>query len=168
MGREEQIIEERIKKISELRKNGINPYPHKFDKEQNAKECLKSKVGTKVKTAGRLVTKRDIGKIAFANLQDSNGNIQIVLQTGETPEKVFEFFKKYVDSGDFIGVEGKIIKTKTGQISILANKLEMLSKSIKPLPEKWHGLQDKEERYRKRYLDLLMNPEVKEVFEKEH
>jgi lysyl-tRNA synthetase class 2 len=166
MGREDQIIKERLRKIKDLRKNKINPYPNKFDKKQSAAEASKSKLNSKIKTAGRLMTKRDIGKIAFANLQDTSGKIQIVLQKGETPEKVFELFKKYVDSGDYVGVEGKIIKTKTGQISILVNKLELLSKSVKPLPEKWHGLQDKEDRYRKRYLDLIMNPEVKEIFEK--
>lgn len=166
MGREDQIIKERLRKVTEIRKKSINPYPHKFDKKQNAAEALKSKLGTKVKTAGRLVTKRDMGKIAFANLQDASGKIQIVLQREDTPDKVFELFKKYVDSGDFIGVGGKIVKTKTGQISVLVKGLELLSKSIKPLPEKWHGLQAKEDRYRKRYLDLIMSPEVKKVFEK--
>jgi lysyl-tRNA synthetase class 2 len=166
MGREDQIIKERLRKVKELRNNGINPYPQDFKKKQNAEECLKSKLGTKVKTAGRLVTKRDIGRIAFANLQDISGKIQIVLQRGETSEESFDLFKKYVDTGDFVGVEGKMIKTKTKQISILVNKLRILSKSIKSLPEKWHGLKEKEERYRKRYLDLIMNPQVKEVFEK--
>ena len=165
MGREEQIIQERLRKIKELRKEGINPYPHKFEKKNNISECLKS-LGKKVKTAGRLMTKRDLGKISFCNLQDSSGTIQIVFQDGETPKKVIEFFKNGFDAGDFAGVEGKIFKTKTKQISILVEKLEMLSKSILPLPEKWHGLQDKEERYRKRYLDLIMNPEVKKVFDK--
>ena len=80
MGRESQIIKERLRKIKELRRKGINPYPNKFEKKQNIEECLKSKLGTKIKTAGRLVTKRDIGKIAFANLQDGFGKIQIVLQ----------------------------------------------------------------------------------------
>ena len=79
-------------------------------------------------------------------------------------KKIKKFFKKYVDAGDFIGVEGKIFKTKTKEISILVNKIELLSKAILPLPEKWHGLQDEEDRYRKRYLDILMNPEVKELF----
>jgi lysyl-tRNA synthetase class 2 len=166
MGREDEIIKERLRKLKYLKTSGINPYPHKFDKRQNTEQCLKAKVGSKVKTAGRLMTKRDIGKIAFCDLQDKVGKIQIVLQKDETPEKVFGFFKKYVDSGDYVGVEGKIIKTKTKQLSILVNKFEMLSKSIKPLPEKWHGLQDKEDRYRKRYLDLIMNPGVKKTFEK--
>ncbi len=165
-GRMKQIIQERIRKINELRKQGINPYPHKFDKKQSFEECLNAKIGTKVKTAGRVITKRDLGKIAFMNLRDGTGEIQIVLQEKETPDKTRKLSKKYVDSGDFVGVGGKIIKTKTGQISILVKSLEILSKSIKPLPEKWHGLKDKEERYRKRYLDLIMNPEVRGVFKK--
>ena len=166
MGREEQIIHERLRKLEELRKQGINPYPHQFEKKQDSSECLKSKLGTKVKTAGRIMTKRDIGKIAFCELQDSAGKVQIVLQEKETPKKEFEFFKDYIDAGDFAGVEGEMFKTKTGQISILVKKIELLSKSILPLPEKFHGLQDKEERYRKRHLDLAMNHEVKGVFEK--
>jgi len=164
MGREKQIVENRIRKIKELRAQGINPYPHNFDKKNTCEDCLKSKIGTKVKTAGRLITKRDLGKIFFTNLQDMTGQIQVVFQKEKTPKKHFDFFKKYIDTGDFIGVEGNIIKTKTKQISILVNKIEILSKSIKPLPEKFHGLQNKEERYRKRYLDLIMNPEVKEIF----
>ncbi len=164
MGREDQIINERIKKLEELRKEGVNPYPNKYDKKETCSECSESKIGTKVKTAGRLLTKRDLGKIAFCVLKDGTGKIQIVLQEKETPEKVSEFFKKYVDSGDFVGVEGSIIKTKTGEISILVKKLELISKSILPLPEKWKGLQNEEEIYRKRYLDILMNDEVREMF----
>jgi lysyl-tRNA synthetase class 2 len=164
MSREEQIINERKKKIEELRKHGINSYAYRFDKKQSCAECLKSKPGTKIKTAGRLMTKREFGKIAFAKLQDFSGQIQIVFQNEKTPEKIMNFFKKYLDAGDFVGLEGKIFKTKTGEISVLASKIELLTKSILPLPEKFHGLQDKEERYRKRYLDLIMNPEVKEVF----
>ncbi len=167
MGREEQIIQERLRKLKELRMAGINPYPGKFDKKQNVKACLESKLGKKVKTAGRLMNKRELGKIAFCNLKDGTGNIQIVLQDKETPKKVFYFLKKYIDSGDFIGVEGKIIKTKTGMISILVDKMEIVSKGILPLPEKFHGLQDEEERLRKRYLDILMNPEIKALFEKQ-
>jgi len=166
MGREQQIINERIRKIKEMREQGINPYPNKFDKKQNTNECLKAKLGTKIKTAGRLMIKRNLGKISFANLKDSSGKIQIVLQDAETPKRITDFFKKYIDTGDFVGVEGKIFKTKTKEISILVKKLELLSKAVLPLPEKWHGLQDKEERYRKRYLDFIMNPKVKEVFEK--
>ncbi len=164
MSREDQIIGERIRKVKELEEKKINPYPNKFDKKNTALECSEGKLNSKVKTAGRLITKRDLGKIAFGNLRDGSGDVQIVLQEGETPEEVMKFSKKYVDAGDFIGVEGKLIKTKTGQISILVKSLELLTKSIKPLPEKFHGLQDEEERLRKRYLDIIMNPEVKDLF----
>ncbi|MFH1801271.1 MAG: lysine--tRNA ligase [archaeon] len=166
MSRENQIISERMRKIKELEKIRINPYPNKFEKTHTCEDCLKLKIGSSVKTAGRIMTKRELGNIAFARLRDGYGEIQIVMQKNETPEKEREFFKKFIDAGDFIGVEGKIFKTKTKEISILVKKLTMLSKSVLPLPEKFHGLQDKEERYRKRYLDLIMNPEVKEVFER--
>lgn len=164
MGREDQIINERIKKLEELRKERINPYPNKYDKKQTCLECSESKLKSKVKTAGRLMTKRDLGKIAFCVLRDGTGDIQLVLQEKETPEKTRELFKRYIDSGDFVGIEGEIIKTKTGEISILVKKIDIISKSILPLPEKWKGIQDEEERYRKRYLDILMNKEVKEMF----
>ncbi len=174
MGREDQIVKSRINKIEELRKKRINPYPYKYEVKNYASELQErykklkadSKTANKSKVAGRVMIKRDLGKISFATLQDSSGRIQIVSQQaqGATPEKAFEFFKKYIDAGDFVGVEGRIIKTKTGELSILISKVELLSKAILPLPEKWHGLQDEEERYRKRYLDILMNPGVKEIF----
>ncbi|MEM3091150.1 MAG: lysine--tRNA ligase [Candidatus Pacearchaeota archaeon] len=164
MGREEEIVKERLSKIDELKRKGINPYPHKFDKKHYISECLKIKLGSKVITAGRVITQRNIGKIMFSDIIDFSGRIQLVFQQGKTDKKEFEFFKKYVDTGDIIGVEGKTLKTKTGQISILVNKVKILTKSILPLPSKWHGLQNKEERYRKRYLDLITNPNVKEVF----
>lgn len=166
MGREEQIVGERIRKIEELRKKGINPYPSSSEKENDVRECLKAKTGSKVKTAGRILSKREIGKILFADLMDFSGRIQLVFQEKETPDKEFEFFREYLDIGDIIDAEGKIFKTKTGQISILVKKIKLLTKSLLPLPSQWHGLQDKEERYRKRYLDLIMNPEIKESFEK--
>ncbi len=165
MSREEQIINERLRKIKELKEKKVEPYAYRFDKKNNISEYLKLKVGANIKTAGRLITKRDLGKISFAKLQDFSGQIQIVFQDKETPEKEMNFFKKYVDSGDIVGVEGKIFKTKTKEISLLVTKIELLSKSILPLPEKFHGLQDKEERYRKRYLDLIVNPETKKIFE---
>jgi len=172
MGREDEIVEQRKRKIKELVKAGINPYPYKFDKKNSSLDIhrryfnIKPDERTKdnVKTAGRVMTIRDLGNLAFATIQDGYGKVQIVLQKEETSEKVFDFFKKYVDSGDFIGVEGIVFKTKRGELSVLVKSVELLSKSILPLPEKWHGIQDKEERYRKRYLDLIMNSEVKDIF----
>jgi len=173
MGREEQIINERKRKVNELIKLGVNPYPHKFDKKDNASDLhekygklTKEKFGKNVSVAGRVMSIRNLGKISFAKLQDSSGSIQIVLQEGYTKEEIMKFVKKFIDSGDFIGVVGKVYRTKRGELSVMADKVELLSKSLKPLPEKWHGLKDKEERYRKRYLDLIMNPEVKDVFVK--
>ena len=174
MGREEQIINEKKRKLIELRKAGINPYPYKFDvkdysnkiKEKYSKLKENQKTNNKVKIAGRIMTIRNLGKLIFSTVQDSKGKIQIILQKGETKSSDFELFKKYIDSGDFIGCEGIVMKTKTGEVSVLVKKIELLSKSILPLPEKFHGIQDKEERYRKRYLDLIMNPEVKQVFDK--
>ena len=164
MGREEQIIEERKKKIEELKKQGIPVYPSKFDKRYSIDECLKARLGSSVKTAGRLMNRRGLGKISFGKIKDSTGDIQIVFQEGNTNKNVFEFFEKYIDIGDFIGIEGEVIKTKTGEISILVKEITLLSKAIFPLPEKFHGLQDDEERLRKRYLDILLNSDIKELF----
>jgi len=174
MGRQEQIISERKKKLEELRKLGIDPYPHKFDvknfsaelKEKYSKIKENERVKDKVVIAGRVMTIRDIGKLIFATVQDSKGKIQIILQKEETENQSFEIFKKYIDIGDIVGAEGIIMKTKTGEVSVLVKKISVLTKTINPLPEKWHGIQDKEERYRKRYMDLIMNPDVKNVFEK--
>jgi len=174
MSREQQIINEKRRKLEELRKKGINPYPHKFDRKDFSSEIKKKysklknnqKSKNKVKIAGRVMIIRSLGKLVFVTVHDSKGKIQIVLQKGQTNPREIEFFKKYIDVGDIIGCEGSIIKTKTGEISVLVKKLKLLSKSLLPLPEKWHGLQDKEERFRKRYLDLIMNPENKEVFVK--
>jgi len=172
MGRQDQIYQERLKKLKELREMGINPYPNKYEFKNRSQELqekyksLKPEKFTKdkVNIAGRLMTSRDLGKIAFGTLQDSMGKVQIVFQEKETPNKIRKFFNKYIDIGDFIGVEGTIFRTKRRELSVLVKKLELLSKSILPLPEKWHGLQDEEERLRKRYLDILMNPEVKQMF----
>ncbi len=173
MGRQEQIVGERKRKLKELRKI-INPYPYKFNqknfsvdiKQKYDKLKENSKNKDKVQIAGRVITIRNLGKLIFATIQDSKGKIQIVLQKSESEQKSFDLFKKYVDAGDIVGANGSIMKTNTGEVSVLVKKIEILSKSLLPLPEKWHGIQDKEERYRKRYLDLIMNPEVKQVFEK--
>ncbi len=169
MGRQDQIVNERKRKLNELRNAGINPYPSKFDvsdysnlvkeKFKDLKENENSK--KRVRVAGRVMIKRDLGRLIFSTIKDSNGSLQLVFEKGN---KEFDFFKKFIDSGDFVGVEGSVMKTKTGEISVLVKKIEILSKSLLPLPEKWHGLKDDEERFRKRYLDVLMNDSVKEIF----
>ena len=174
MGRQEEIIKERLKKLEALKKSGINPYPNKFNvkdysiKLQERYKSLKKekKSNAKAIVAGRLLTFRDLGKIAFGTLRDSSGEIQIMLQFPTTPKSLFQFFKKYIDSGDFLGIEGNIFRTKRGELSIIVKSVVLISKSILPLPEKFHGLKDEEERYRKRYLDLIANPEVSQIFKK--
>tara|TARA_Y100000310_G_scaffold343783_1_gene453000 strand:+ start:386 stop:1885 length:1500 start_codon:yes stop_codon:yes gene_type:complete len=172
MGRQEEIIKERLKKLESLKSQKIDPYPNKFDftdyacnlQESHKKLKKEAKSKGKVAVAGRLMSFRDLGKIAFGTLRDSTGDIQIMLQSPDSDKKTFEFFKKYIDTGDFLGISGKLFRTKRGELSVIVNSVSILSKSLLPLPEKFHGLQDEEERLRKRYLDILMNPEVKEIF----
>jgi lysyl-tRNA synthetase class 2 len=171
MSREEQIIKERIRKLGELRKLKIDPYPNKFDVKNFSLDIKKKfeklknngRTKSKVKIAGRVMTKRDLGKLIFATMQDSKGKIQLIFEKGN---QAFDIFKKFIDAGDIIGCEGSVMKTQTGEVSVLIKKLTILSKSLLPLPDKWHGLKDEEERFRKRYLELIMNPEVKELFVK--
>ncbi len=175
MGREDEIVKERLKKIEELRKQKINPYSHKFDLEnerEHSDEIIKQysslkneEISNKTEVvAGRIMFLRSFGKLAFAKVQDSKGIIQVVLQSEKTPEKCMELFNSFIDTGDIIGVKGNPMKTKTGEMSILVKELFILTKSILPLPDKVHGLTDEEERLRKRYLDMTVNPEVKKVF----
>jgi len=177
MAREDEIVRERIKKIDDLRSRGVNPYSHKFELEAERKhsdELIKEYSSLKQEevsqkhevVAGRVMFLRSFGKLAFAKVQDSKGVIQVVLQSEKTPEKIMEIFNSSVDTGDIIGVKGNPMKTKTGEVSILAKELAILTKSILPLPDKVHGLKDEEEKLRKRYLDIITNPEVKELFVK--
>ncbi len=163
----------RKEKVEKLRQLGIEPYPYKFNVTHHSaeiKEQFDKLQGKEVSVAGRIMTKRVFGKLNFAHLRDEYGDIQIVTQKGVTSvsdlpgEDGSKFFKKFIDTGDIIGVRGEVIKTKTGEISVLAKELKILSKALLPLPEKWHGLQDKELRYRERYLDLIVNPESRRVF----
>ena len=171
MNTEEQLIQQRIEKLNQIKALGINPYPYKFNKKSSASEILerykklKEHEQTKdnVSMAGRIMTIRLMGKASFLHIQDETGKIQVYLRQEDIGEKNYELFRKF-DMGDIIGIEGNVFKTKAGELSVWAKKIELLCKSIRPLPEKWHGLKDIEIRYRKRYLDLIANPEVKEVF----
>lgn len=175
MGREDEIINERKRKIEELAKKKINAYAHKL--EGHEKRAFSVDVQSKfadlkneeiskeeLLIAGRVMFLRSFGKLAFAKIQDVKGIVQIVFQSEKTPEKFMELFTNYLDSGDIIGVRGNPMKTKTGEVSLLVKEFELLTKSILPLPDKVHGLKDEEEKLRKRYLDIIMNPEVKEIF----
>jgi lysyl-tRNA synthetase class 2 len=175
-GREKQIVDERIRKIEALRGEGVDPYAHRFDldeervhsidvKDKFAKLKSEGKSGKSVVVAGRVMMKRSFGKLSFFSLQDLEGSIQVVVQNGEVPEEVVGMFKK-IDAGDIVGVKGEVVKTRTGEVSIMAKELFVLTKSILPLPDKHKGLKDEEEKLRKRYLDIIMNDDVKEIFVK--
>ncbi|MCQ4970710.1 lysine--tRNA ligase [Lactococcus lactis] len=163
----------RREKMEELREKGISPFWKKFirttdsgELHQNfdaeSKEDLEAKALTAM-IAGRMMTKRGKGKVGFANLQDREGQIQIYVRKDIVGEENYDIFKKS-DLGDILGVEGDVIKTDTGEVTVKATRLTHLSKALRPLPEKWHGLTDTETRYRKRYLDLISNHESLERF----
>ncbi len=168
---EEELMHQRLKKLEELRTKKINPYPYSFDQADHANDLLETykaikheeKAKKTHKLAGRLMTIRKMGKASFANLHDQSGKIQLYLREDEIGEESYEIFQKS-DLGDIVGVHGIVFRTKLGEISIWVKKFELLAKNIRPLPEKWHGLKDVEARYRARYLDLISNPEVKNIF----
>ncbi len=169
---ENDLVKAKKDNLRKLRDKKINPYPYIFDITGYAKEIsekfskLKNEEkGKAFSVAGRVMIKRSFGAIAFVNIRDTTGDIQFFLRKGDTPKEAFDLLE-LIDSGDIIGAKGPVYKTQKGQLSILVKEIIVLSKSILPLPEKFHGLQDIEIRQRKRYLDLIMNPEVKEVFRK--
>src|SRR3989338_7330191 len=168
---EDLMIEDRKKKLDALRKEGVNPYPYHFEHKDHAAELLKKfeylgnheETDHTVSLAGRLMTHRVMGKAGFAHLQDQTGRNQIYVREDVLGEKEYKHFTT-TDLGDIVGVKGTIFRTKMGEITIKAKMFELLAKCLRPLPEKWHGLKDMEQRYRYRYLDLISNPEVKEIF----
>lgn len=167
-----QIIEIRKEKLNKILQEGVNPYPnffrYNYDISQIVTEFSHVKteevIDIDIKTKGRLILRREMGKSVFCHIQDFTGKIQIYIRKDVVGEKKFKFFNDLIDIGDIIGVEGNLFKTKTGELTINVKNFILLSKSIRPLPEKWHGLKDTETRYRQRYLDLIANPEVKETF----
>jgi lysyl-tRNA synthetase class 2 len=161
-----ELIQQRLKKLEEIKEKNIEPYGRKFKKSHTIKAILNSfseSSEIKVKTSGRLMALRSHGKTSFADLRDEEDKIQLYLKKDILSEEDFWLFKR-LDIGDIIGVEGKVFKTKMGEVTIEVHKLTLLSKSLRPLPEKWHGLKDVETRYRQRYVDLISNQEVRDIF----
>jgi lysyl-tRNA synthetase class 2 len=167
-----ELIEQRKKKLQELRELGVEPYGGLFYAEDHAGHLLKKHESVSKETleaepvfcslAGRLIAMRNFGKAAFAHIQDETGKIQVYFKRDLIGDK-FSFMKK-LDIGDIIGVKGKLFRTKTAELTVEVDDFEILTKSLRPLPEKWHGLRDIETRYRQRYVDLIVNPGVKETF----
>lgn len=161
----ESLVMEQWKKVDELKELGVNPFGHKFDKKYMVGDILTHtpEENLKYKTAGRIMAYRGKGKAVFVHIEDRSGRIQVYLRQDALGEQVFEVVKK-IGVGDIIGVEGEIFITKTGELTLRASSLELLSKNLRALPEKFHGLTDVETRYRKRYVDLIMNKDVRDTF----
>lgn len=156
----------RLEKVAELRRQGIDPFGGRCSPTHRAAAILADSeglTGQTVAAAGRLMARRIMGKASFAHLQDVSGQIQIYIRKDDVGEAAYALFKS-LDLGDIVGVEGAVFTTRTGEVSIHAAGFVLLSKALRPLPEKWHGLRDVELRYRQRHLDLIVNPAVKDVF----
>ena len=162
-----QLLKVRREKLAELQQNGKNPFEiTKYEvshHSQDVKEDFDALEGQTVTLAGRMMSKRVMGKASFCNIQDLKGNIQSYVARDSVGEEEYKAFKK-MDIGDIVGLKGQVFKTKTGEISIHASEITLLSKSLQILPEKFHGLTNTDLRYRQRYVDLIMNPEVKDTF----
>lgn len=162
----DDIIKERRKKLKDLEESGANPYPSKINRTFSAQEALDgfkkiSASKKRVSLAGRAMSVRDQGNLIFTDLQDESGKIQAVFKKDNL--KNFKSLKGAIDAGDFISVSGPLFTTKKGEKSVEAKEAEIIVKSLRPLPDKWYGLKDTEERFRKRYLDIILNSEVKEA-----
>ncbi|HIW94252.1 MAG TPA: lysine--tRNA ligase, partial [Candidatus Flavonifractor merdipullorum] len=162
-----ELLQIRRAKLKELQDNGSDPFQitrYQVDNDSaNIKEHFDALEGTPVSIAGRLMSKRGMGKVSFCDLQDKSGRIQLYARKDEMEEEEYNRFKKY-DIGDIVGVQGEVFRTQRGEMSVRVQKVTLLSKSLLPLPEKFHGLTNTELRYRQRYVDLIVNPEVKQNF----
>ncbi len=160
----EEIIAARKEKLTKLREAGLNPYPPKYSRKAITVKEAAEKIGSEVAVQGRITGWREHGGTIFADLADASGKIQLWFQEDKLPEAFM--LLKYFDVGDFLGAYGRVTKTQAGQTSVDVYNFELLAKALRPLPAEWYGLKDEETRYRQRYLDLLLHPELKELFQK--
>jgi len=163
----DELVAQRLRKLRDLRERGIEPYPTNFRRTVPNLEAVADfdrLAGQTVSVAGRLVSRRIMGKASFCHILDGSGKIQLFLKEDVLGAENYEAFKTLFDLGDFIGATGRLMKTRAGEVSVEATELVLLAKSLRPMPEKWHGLTDVEKRYRQRYLDLMANPQVREIF----
>jgi lysyl-tRNA synthetase class 2 len=164
----ERITEQRLDSLSRIRARGIDPYPHSYHPSHTIREAITlfEQQGTSsqdISLAGRIMSKRSIGKMSFLDIRDSSGKIQLSLRYDLLGRERYEFLQD-IDIGDIIGARGKLFRTKAGELTLEVSDFAMLCKSLRPLPEKWHGLADVEKRYRQRYLDLISNEESRSIF----
>lgn len=160
----------RLRNLAGLRAAGIEPYPARVQRTHTiaaarAQSEENGDVPLEVTVTGRIKRVRNMGKLSFADIEDETGTLQIVLRKGNLSDAIYdEVWRKLVDLGDFVGAAGPLFVTKTGELSVEVKELQFLSKTLKPMPDKWHGVRDQEKRYRRRYVDLLANPPVRDVF----
>ena len=164
----ERITEQRLDSLTKIRARGIDPYPHSYHPSHTIREAItifeqQGESSQDVSLAGRIMSKRSMGKMSFLDIRDSSGKIQLSLRYDLLGRERYEFLQD-IDIGDIIGAEGKLFRTKAGELTLGVSDFAMLCKSLHPLPEKWHGLVDVEKRYRQRYLDLISNEESKSIF----
>ncbi|MDH5781238.1 MAG: lysine--tRNA ligase, partial [Dehalococcoidia bacterium] len=164
----ERITQQRIDSLSRIRARGIDPYPHSYHPSHTVQQAItlfkQQKEGFQtISLAGRVMARRSMGKMTFFDIRDGSGKIQLCFRYNSLGQEKYEFLKE-VDIGDIIGVEGKLFRTKAGEITLEVSNYTMLCKSLRPLPEKWHGLADVEKRYRQRYLDLISNEDARTIF----
>ena len=161
-----QLRKIRLDKIEKLRETGVEPFGQRFERDTRCAEITENfdeLEGKTVRIAGRIMAKRRQGKAGFCNIKDLSGNMQLYIRKDDVGEDKYEWFKT-MDVGDIFGIEGTVFRTQKGEITVHVYDMVYLSKSINPLPEKWHGLKDVDTRYRKRYVDLIVNPEVCQNF----
>jgi lysyl-tRNA synthetase class 2 len=164
----ERITEQRLDSLSRIRARGIDPYPHSYHPSHTVREAVtlfeqQGEGSRDISLAGRIMSKRSMGKMSFLDIRDSSGKIQLSLRYDLLGQERYEFLQD-IDIGDIIGARGKLFRTKAGELTLEVSDFAMLCKSLRPLPEKWHGLADVEKRYRQRYLDLISNEESKSIF----
>jgi len=166
----ERMTEQRLDSLNRIRSRGINPYPHSYHPSHTIQESIALFIGHEaeashysVSLAGRVMARRSMGKMTFLDIRDSSGKVQLCFRYDSLGQEKYEFLDE-LDIGDIMGAEGKLFRTRTGEVTLEVSDFAMLCKSLRPLPEKWHGLADVEKRYRQRYLDLIANEETKNVF----
>jgi len=164
----ERITEQRLDSLSRIRARGIDPYPHSYRPSHNIREAItlfkqQGEGSPDISLAGRIMSKRSMGKMSFLDIRDSSGRIQLSLRYDLLGRERYEFLQD-IDIGDIIGAKGKLFRTRAGELTLEVSDFAILCKSLRPLPEKWHGLADVEKRYRQRYLDLISNEESKSIF----
>jgi len=164
----ERITEQRLDSLSRIRARGVDPYPHSYHPSHTIREAItlfeqQKESSQDISLAGRIISRRSIGKMSFLDIRDGSGKIQLSLRYDLLGREKYEFLQD-IDIGDIIGAKGRLFRTKSGELTLEVSDLAMLCKSLRPLPEKWHGLADVEKRYRQRYLDLISNEESRNIF----